>query len=107
MFDNPRLCAEIQLSIRTGKQSIRKVARDRGISRNTVKRILSSDLPRSYRRPLQPNSKFKGVVEHLRLTPGFMSCVTRATAKDTHQRLEKEQTLKCGYSTVCRAFRAV
>ncbi|WP_276120156.1 IS630 family transposase [Pararhizobium qamdonense] len=107
MFDNPRLCAEIQLSIRTGKQSIRKVARDRGISRNTVKRILSSDLPRSYRRPEQPNSKFKGVVEHLRLTPGLMSCGTRATAKDIHQRLEKEQTLKCSYSTVCRAFRAV
>lgn len=107
MFDNPRLCADIRWSIRTGRKSIREMARERGISRNTVKRILSSDMPRSYRRAEQPNSKFKAVVEHLRLTPGLMSGGTRATAKDVHLHLEKHLTIKCSYSTVCRAIRAV
>lgn len=107
MFDDPKSCADIRLSIRTGRKSIREVARERGISRNTVKRILSTDLPRSYRRAEKPNSKFKGVVEHLLLTPGLMSGGTRATARDIHLHLEKDQAIKCSYSTVCRALNAV
>ncbi len=32
---------------------------------------------------------------------------TRATARDIHLHLDKDQAIKCSYSTVCRAFRAL
>jgi len=105
MFKDPKSCAEIRQTIASGKKSIRAVARERGISRNTVKKIVASNGPRSYAMSKRLRPKYTEALSYLRRTNGLQPDGSQATAAQVHRFLVHEQNAECSYATVCRAVR--
>lgn len=105
MFNDPKSCAEIRQTVASGKKSIRAVAHERGISRNTVKKIVASDGPRSYAMSERLRPKYMEAFLYLQRTNGLQPDGSQATATQVHRYLVCEQKAKCSYTTVCRAVR--
>jgi transposase len=107
MYDDVKMCEQIRFLISSGKQSIRGLARDRGISRNTVRRILNDERPNSYVRATSPKPKFDRVSSYLLQMSGVSTGGVRVRATDMHRKVQAEQGDGCSYSTVNRAVRAM